>query len=92
MKTVSQWFETIENEEVRVRAQHYMESNSIDTQVETLSIAFEHAFDWSATNNGYAYWADIVENHKTDRDREIQAEMDDYGDYDDYESEDDNEW
>lgn len=59
MKTIKEWFETIQDEEVRERALRNIKYSN--EEAINLAAAIGNGFKWSYTSEGHRYWMKIRE-------------------------------
>ena len=64
MKKISEWLETIEDNDTRERAiRNFKKQNIHDRTKSSLVDALEGAFTWSDTEEGFNYWDDVTVNY-----------------------------
>jgi hypothetical protein len=56
MKTIKEWFESIEDPQIRNRALRNLDKKDRDGKVGSLENAIRMGFDWQHSVEGYEYW------------------------------------
>jgi hypothetical protein len=65
-KTIKEWFESIEDIEIRNRALVNMDEKDRDRKVYSFKEAIRGGFDWQPTPEGYEYWDKISQGGLND--------------------------
>jgi hypothetical protein len=55
-KTIKEWFDSIQDPEIRNKASNNMDDKDRDRIVGSLKEAIRNGFDWQLTPEGYEYW------------------------------------
>lgn len=63
-KTIKEWFESIQDPEIRQKALANMDEKEKDRKVGSLKEAIRIGFDWQPSPEGYVFWEDISLNYK----------------------------
>lgn len=62
MKTIKEWFELIEDDEIKSKALINLNVNNYNIKKSSLSSAIHAAFTWANTVEGHNYWDRIYRN------------------------------
>jgi hypothetical protein len=65
-KTIKEWFESIEDPEIRNKALANMDEKERDRVVYSFKEAIRNGFDWQPTPEGYEYWDKISQGGLND--------------------------
>ena len=62
-KTVSEWFQLIEDEDIRTRALRNLDASEINTKVSSISRALDVGFNWRNSPEKGNYWSALYSNN-----------------------------